>query len=201
MNRKNHNLKRIIYIFTAAILLIAAFGISCFATEGGAAVPGEAENFFATIYKELSQYTGEIFCALTFIGSVLLAFAYKKGLLPLITKALGSAGSTLSKIKDTTDSLGQSNKEFSEKISAAVNAAVDTVNGMSEKLLTLEAELTKMSEMKEERKMLNIVLRSQVEMLYDIFISSAMPQYQKDAISQKVTAMLELLKEDTSEAD
>ena len=203
MNRKNQTLKRIVYIFLAVAVLLSILSISCFAADAGADVTTEAEgaNFFATLYKEISRYSGEIFCALTFIGSIILAFAYKKGLLPLVTKALGSAGSTLSKIKDTTDSLDQSNHEFSEKISTALGSAVDTVNKMSEKLGTLELELSKMSETKEERKTLNTVLRSQVELLYDIFISSSMPQYQKDAISQKVSAMLELLKEDTSEAD
>ena len=34
-----------------------------------------------------------------------------------------------------------------------------------------------------------VILSAQVDMLYDIFMTSALPQYQKDAVGERIAAM------------
>ena len=61
----------------------------------------------------------------------------------------------------------------------------------------MNAELTEIrcSERKrtENTEELSVIVGTQIDMLYDIFMTSALPQYQKDAVGERVAKMKEAL--------
>ena len=157
------------------------------------------ENVFTTIFNQLKSYATEIFCGMTFIGSLILAYAYKKGLIPLIEKTLVSISGAVAKIKERTESgaiateeLGASLSEKLEKSEMIVNSMIDRIGEMNKELAEIKtSELERTDSCKE----LSIIVGTQIDMLYDIFMTSALPQYQKDAVGEKVAKMKETLKD------
>ena len=157
------------------------------------------ENVFTTIFNQLKSYATEIFCGMTFIGSLILAYAYKKGLIPLIEKTLVSISGAVAKIKERTESgaiateeLGASLSEKLEKSEMIVNSMIDKIGEMNKELAEIKtSELERTDSCKE----LSIIVETQIDMLYDIFMTSALPQYQKDAVGEKVAKMKETLKD------
>lgn len=161
------------------------------------------DNFFSKVYGEISNYLGEILCALTFVGSLTVAVAYKKGLLPLIEKSLTAIGNAITKIKDNAKDNAEQNTIISENIQERLNCASDVISLMSEKVDRLEkalnASIKDENEQRREKRQLHLVMNAQIDMLYDVFMSSALPQYQKDAIGEKIAKMKEAIAQNDCE--
>ena len=51
-----------------------------------------ATNIFEDAFTALEGFSSEILCALSFIGSLLIAFAYRRGLLPTVKNGIGAIG-------------------------------------------------------------------------------------------------------------
>ncbi len=161
------------------------------------------ENFFTAAYKEISSYASEILCTLTFIGSLVLAIAYKKGLLPLLERSLVTIGNAVGKIKESA-------KEGLDK-GEALGVSIEKKLGLTENMLSdiatrveimrhaLDESLENKVQADLDKKQMLIVMRAQIDMLYDVFMCSAIPQYQKDAIGEKIAAMKGALAENDGE--
>ena len=157
-----------------------------------------AENLFTTIFNQVKSYATEIFCAMTFVGSLILAYAYKKGLMPLIEKTLISIGGSVAKIKERTESGAIATEELGASLTAKLETSEAVINNMIDKINEMNQELSQIKASELERtdscKELSIIVNTQIDMLYDIFMTSALPQYQKDAVGERVSKMKELLK-------
>ena len=151
------------------------------------------ENIFAGIYNEAKEYTAEIISTITLIGTLILGFAYKKGLLPLVTRAISAIGQSVTKIKDDTESGMAATQTGLDSVTERLGELENSVTLFRETLDTLEEQLQCEAEYVKERKKMNTVMLAQIDMLYDIFMSSALPQYQKDAVGGKIQIMKEEL--------
>ena len=157
----------------------------------------DEESFFGKVYDELSEYATEILSALTLVGSLTLAVAYKKGLLPLVERSLVTIGNAITKIKDTASESAKQSTAMSLGIENKLTEAVTTLDSLREKVLELDKSLSKRikdeGETEREREQLRIIAEAQIDMLYDVFMTSALPQYQKDAVGERVAKMREAL--------
>ncbi len=153
----------------------------------------ELKNIFADIYSEITKYTTEIVSVITLIGTLILSIAYKKGLLPIVTRSIGSIQQAVSKIKDDTESGAQSTKDGLDSVSERIGEVEGSLKLFQGTLDSLEAKLECEAEYVKERKKMSTVMLSQIDLLYDIFMASALPQYQKDAVGCRVQAMKEEL--------
>lgn len=171
------------------------------ATDDKTSVTDAAEdNFFTVAYEEISSYASEILCALTLAASLILAFAYKKGLLPLVQGALVSIGNAVTKIKDSTEVSEQKASRLEENLENGIQGAKDTLDKVIERIAsfeqTISAKLINEEQIKEEYRKLGFVVGAQIDMLYDIFMTSALPQYQKDAVGERIAKMREAMAKD-----
>ncbi len=158
------------------------------------------ENFFEIIYNELSLHIDKILAVLTFVGSLIIAFAYKKGLIPVIQTALTSMGTRVVELKESTEkSMGIASDSI-VKVTEKLESAEQLITSLSDKLARLEKELDASKKDKEERAMFNTILLTQVEMLYDVFTSSSLPTYQKEIVGEKIAEMKKALSSLNSEA-
>lgn len=160
--------------------------------------PDNTVSFFEKAFREIKKYATEIFCALTFIGSMILTYAYKKGLLPLIESALLSIGNSVSKIKEKTDANEESTINLGKNMTERLERSEEIISTLTERIeeMTSTIEEVKDGELlkNRENQNLTVIISAQIDMLYDIFMSSALPQYQKDAVGERVALMKEALR-------
>lgn len=160
---------------------------------------GDETSFFDKVYGEVTAYASEILCALTFTGSLMLAFAYKKGLLPLVEKSLITIGNAVTKIKENTKESTELSSQLGINIGQRLSDTQDLIKQLTERIGTLEealnCSLENENESRLEGKQLRLVVDAQIDMLYDIFMSSALPQYQKDAVGERIAKMKGAIRE------
>lgn len=187
-------MKKIKRVFTFIIILaVLTCGLYVAAYANGETVTGgEREaSFYELIYSAVSENSEKIMSALAAIASLVLAFTYKKGLLPTLKSAIDKLCDAVAKIKN--ESALQSEKAQSLIGDAAdrLNAAKTAMDDITERLDALERELSESLETKDEKEKFRLILLAQTEMLYDIFMSSALPQYQKDIVGEKTAKIKE----------
>ena len=191
---------RIKLLIAVMLILVSALVLSVSASaqeaESTELADGTEENVFDKMYADVSEYATEILCAMTFAGSLILAFAYKKGLLPIVKGSLLSIGNAVSKVKDSVGESAEKGVKLGESIEKGLENTKTVLDGLVKKIseldTALEERLSDESERAHEAEVLRLVLLSQIEMLRDIFMSAALPQYQKDAVSEHIHKMKEV---------
>ena len=157
----------------------------------------EEVNFFSKVFTEISEYTSEILCALTLAGSLTLAVAYKKGLFPLIEKSLLAIGGAITKIKDSTKESEERNSALTQKIEDKLEGAEKVLESLASRVDSLDTALTESlrseGDKEREKTEMRIILSAQIDMLYDIFMTSTLPQYKKDEVGERIAAMREAM--------
>ncbi len=160
------------------------------ANDGGTSNPFEA--FFNTV----KVYATEIFCALTFVGSLILAYAYKCGLIPIIKGGIGALSATVSHIKETAERSEEKTGEIGKTVADRLGSAETALGDISEMLSLMAAKLDRLEADGDERRKMRIVMNAEVDMLYSIFMTSALPQYQKDEVGARIAKMREVMGDD-----
>lgn len=194
---------RIKLLIAVILILISTLCLSISASaqevESTEQTNGTEENVFEKIYTDVSEYATEILCAMTFAGSLILAFTYKKGLLPIVKGSLISIGNAVSKMKDSVGESAEHGAKLGESIEKGLENTKNVLDGLVEKIsvldTALEERLLNESERAREQEVLRLVLLSQIDMLRDIFMSAALPQYQKDAVGERIAKMKGALEE------
>ncbi len=182
-------MKRLISILILALTLATALSLTVFAE--GAAVPEEASapNIFDTVYGILIENSDKILSALAFAASLILMLAYKRGLLPILKGALSSLGGAVTRLR-----------EEAEKGSAEANAALGlaakqleeteaVIAGLAERLAEIEKKLLSAESLKSDSERLEVIMEHQIELLSNVFMSSSLPAYQKEAVGNRISAM------------
>ena len=194
---------RIKILIAVMLILVSALVLSVSASaqeaESTDLTDGTEENVFDKMYADVSEYATEILCAMTFAGSIILAFAYKKGLLPIVKGSLLSIGNAVSTVKDSVGESAEKGVKLGESIEKGLENTKTVLDGLVKKIseldTALEERLSDESERAHEAEVLRLVLLSQIEMLRDIFMSAALPQYQKDAVGERIAKMKGALEE------
>ena len=157
--------------------------------------PGDEveENAFSVFFEGVKTYATEILSALTLIASLVLAYAYKSGLTPVITNALTNLGKLLAGIRDSASENERMSKEITSAIGERLEAAEATVAKLTESIEAVTENLKREEESAKEKKKLSLVLEAQIDMMYSLFISSALPEYQKTAVAEKIEKMKEAI--------
>ena len=150
-------------------------------------------NIFTEIYDACIANAGMILSALSFAVSLALTLIYKKGLIPMISRATGTMKNG---IKAIGESLDQSRGETTDMLSGQ-GESIGKIGGELEKIAGEIKELSdKVGRVEDDmssRESIRIIMQGQIDMLYDIFMSSALPQYKKDDVGTRISAMKEQL--------
>ena len=193
-----NKLKYLIALVLTTALFIG-FAVHASADEGAEEITKEQseDNLFSKVYEEVASYASEILCGLTLVGSLTLAVAYKKGLLPLVEKSLLAIGNAVSGIKESTKESAEAGSRLKDNIEKRLTVASETLEALADKIGSLDKALSASLEgdakSRLEAKELRLVVDTQIDMLYDIFMSSALPQYQKDAVGERIAKMKEAM--------
>lgn len=142
----------------------------------------EKSSPFVLFYEALSEHAPAIMSAFAAIASVILAFCYGKGLLPMLKDALGGMLSAVGSLKTSVSENDGKLKEVSEALARRLEAAEESIGRITE----LTAAL---SEIGDGRADVITVMSEQVELLYDVFMQSSLPEYKKERIGERIASM------------
>jgi len=188
------NITKIIFTVFTVIFLTASLAISAFAAEGTS--DGDAgENAFELFYGFVSDNADKIFSLLAFIGALILSFAYKKGLFPFVEGALAKLTGAVGTLREETEKANAGTDEFLGKLTEKLKLSENILEDFNKRIRTLEEKLDTAALLNDKSDEMRAVMLAEVEMLYDIFISSSLPQYQKDKVGEVYQKMKSRLSE------
>ena len=180
-------------MITAA--LVGSFAIGASAEEAITEVVGDGEmtNVFEEIYLAAEANADKIFSALAFVGTLIVGAMYKSGLLPLLTDALARFKGTLDGIKLENERYESLTGAKIADIGGAIKSIENSIDKTNRELGRIESSLACYEETLKERESMKIILSAQIDMLYSIFMSSSLPQFEKEEIGNRITRMREEL--------
>ena len=200
-------MKKILITLSLLLLLVAcALSVSCYASEEyepvpdtsiDTAEPSQEQTFSDLVVESFQKYIGEIFCALTFLGSLLTTFLYKKGLLPALGEGINKIYSVVVK---TGEKASEAQKEYSELLDAFIEKALPILerakelSGYAEQLKEESHALKdELEREKQQRQILSKILTGQIDMLYGVFVSASLPEYQKEQLGAQYNRLRALI--------
>ena len=192
-------MKKLFTVTLSILVVLLLTAITAFASEGQEVAT--EENVFLEVYSFILKHSDKILSALAFCASLFLAFAYRSGIIPLIKGGLNTLGTVVTKLKEETNKAS----EVSEKaLCEAKDKLCDTekiLSALSEKLGELEEKLGDAIEDKKRAEDMRVIMESQIDMLYDIFMSSSIPLFQKEAVGEKISNMKKRLQQTEVDSD
>ena len=148
-----------------------------------------ASNPFDEMYQTISQHSSELLSLCSFVGTLIIALLYKKGLAPLLSGSADKLSSAIEGLKRDADTeilergkMIASRDEHAALLESRLERLTDKLDEMQARISS-EAELVSCTER------VRIVMQSQIDVLYDVFMSSSLPQYQKELIGERMLRM------------
>ena len=167
-------------------------------SEGGDTETAEGDSAWADeIYAIAAENADKIFALLACLSSLIVGFAYKKGLLPLVKNALNALGNGVVSLKESSEKAEELTRDALDEAAKRLTRAEECFDLIREKLSALEKELSAAKESSVKDGELRLIMNSQIDMLYEIFMSSSLPSYQKDAVGERVAEMKRALAAET----
>ena len=197
--------KHLIALALCAVMLLG-FGTAAAAEDSEAAdetttesAPAEVENtnVFEELYAAASEFSGEIASALAFLGSLIVALAYKRGLMPAVKSGIGAIGGAVSQLKDSTESYSKHQDELLTEFSERLCRAEEVLERFGQAIDEIAEKTEDGKCAAEDRASMKTLMSAQIDMLYDIFMTSSLPQYQKDAVNKRIGEMKEVTKSES----
>lgn len=179
------------FLLSLAISLSVLSSVTLLASASEAGEPNGAvesvqgeENVFTEIYRAVCENSADILSLLSFAASITVALFYKYALSPLIKGGLERISSGVKSIS------GESSKEYAALSEAQARICANEEK-IEEKLSEISESVLAMKDTEKPRleKSLLTVMQAQVNMLYEIFQSSALPVYQKEAVGNMISEM------------
>lgn len=193
-------MKKIFTVLLIALTLFSAAAVFSLAVESEADTV-TAENLFASVYEEIVRHSDKIFSALAFLGSLIIALAYRKGLLPLVRGSLNTLGNAVTKLNEQSETANADAKKSITEATDILACTQDKLAELCTSIAAIEAELQKASAENAKSTVLKRIMEAQIDMLYEIFMSSSIPLYQKEAVGEKISAMKKELASYSEESD
>ena len=153
------------------------------------------QSFLTSLSDDLKSNMSHILSALSLICTIILMFVYKSGFIPMVRNGVSALASKVKSISDETDKIAIDNAEAKKFIVSSLEDAEEKLSDMETALASLSANLADISAIKAKNNSLSEVLNIEVEMLYELFMTSTLPQYVKDRVGEKISDMKHKLTE------
>ncbi len=192
-------MKKVLTVTLTVFLIFSLLSVSVLASDGQEA--SAESNVFADVYSLILQHSDKILSALAFCASLFLAFTYRSGIVPLIKGGLNTLGATVTKLQEEADKASEASVKTLTEAKDKLTDTEKCLSSLSEKLDCVEKRLSEAIEDKKSAEDMKIILESQIDMLYDIFMSSSIPLFQKEAVGEKISAMKKRLLDTEEKSD
>ena len=197
-------MKKFLITIGLCLSLLIAVAIPAAAEEASAEAPlitevTEAEsegedNIFLTVYDEIASHLPELLSALSLLGAGMIAFCYKRGLLPLLKNGIGAIGSAAMDCGKKAESYAEESRNLCEKANDSIHFITTYMKKIEEDLYSLDEKISAVCMQKKEKEVMRELMHGQIDMLLEIFLASSLPQFEKDRVCKKVEEMKRSLK-------
>ena len=161
--------------------------------EDVAQASGTEETFFDELYGKFTENADKIFAALAFVGTMVVSFAYRKGLIPLLSGAMSTLKGSVDSIRENGTELTRHTEEALVSLCEKVRLINDDTDETRQEIKKIDEKISEIEKVLTHNESLKVILASQIDMLYAIFMSSSLPQYQKEEVGCRINAMREEL--------
>ncbi|MDY3845786.1 MAG: hypothetical protein SOZ62_02600 [Eubacteriales bacterium] len=155
-----------------------------------------------SLRNALTEHMGEIIGSVTLVLTAVVAILYKRGLLPSVANAVSainaSAGNAINKMCAYAQSTDQAMTKLSSDMVPISDAVADFSTKYSALLSDVASVTDKMKTVLSSEENLKQLISMQCEILYSVFMSASIPQYQKDYLG-KIYTQIKLLTENTTD--
>jgi hypothetical protein len=165
--------------------------------EGEESTDSSAGGIGATLLNIWDAHASEIFSALTLFGSLMLAYAYKKGLMPTLWGGLNRIAASAEEASERAKTLSEAAQGSITTLTEATAPVLARVESLCNGAETLAAQAQtleeRIREAEDDRALVKTLMTGVAEMLYGVFTAANLPQYAKEQLGQKyasVTAAL-----------
>lgn len=155
--------------------------------EGASDVQGN--NVFSELFEMIYEHSAQLLSALAFIGSVIIMICYKMGFLPMVKDGVRALAAGVDTLGKHTGSISDGTEKLRSDFEKKLRATEDVLNKMADTLSLLEVKLSAEGATRDELSTLKVVMAGEVDMLYEIFMAAALPQYLKDSVGERIAAM------------
>ena len=204
-------MKKLLVILIAVMLLISC-GVAASAADTDVAIENtdnayenaeqpNGSNPFSELYRYACEHADNIFSVLAFAGSVVIAFFYKKGLMPALSSALVNLRTSVKSIGDTAEKTLIGNESAYADLKSSIDLVGKGVDTLCIAIGDLDKRLTASEEQYNQMNAMKTIISAQVDMLYSIFMSSSLPQYSKDAVGERIAEMKAALAETITDGE
>ena len=172
----------VLFLFLVSLLLLPTAASE---TETVADAP---LGFTDTLAAFITDNGDTLLGVLTLIGSLLVAFFYKTGLMPVLRSGLSALAELLGKSRDLTESFTKDVGERFSRIEESVAPMVDAMRHGEEALLAVEGKLASLADALQtsagDRRKTAEVLRTETELFYEMLSSVNLPEAQKESMTE-----------------
>ena len=162
---------------------------------GGEGEKSAGANVFDQVYREICAHSSDMFSALAFAMGLFLTLAYKKKLLPNAKRALTLIQGKIEKLGESVSGEGERAQEKIKDTQLKLEKLGEMMVGMQSGLKSVCERIESLSEKDSDQAAFLVIMKEQIDMLYDIFMSSSLPQYKKDDVGNRINKMKEKLAE------
>ena len=197
-----------LFCLVLVCVLLCCFGIAVSAEEAEEQVVIEEDQtgtWGEQILSLIETHMAELFSALTLVGSMVLAYSYKKGLVPTLWGGLSSIAQTAEKTSERTRELAEMAEGSISSMTQAATPIFEKIEEMckgADQLAEQARQLeVRVREAEDDRALVKTLMAGVADMLYGVFSSANLPQYAKEQIGQRYTAICSALGEGRHEAE
>lgn len=169
-------------------------------TEAAEVLPdtsGASLPLVGSVSAFLEENSPTLLGILTLLGSLLVAFFYKLGLLPMLRSGLSALGDLLGKSASLTEGFTKSAGETIARIEDATAPIIAMTKDTKEVLCALEERIAALSDelsaSEADRLLTAEVLRTETELFYEMLHSVNLPEAQKESMTESYYRMKRLL--------
>ena len=193
-------MKKFIAIFIA-LITVFALGVCASAEEcepleeASTVISQDAESFpdeddsAGEIFDAILENVSGIVSILTFAISVILTLLYKKGLMPTLGGALGSIDSTVKSLGERAESGIASAEEAVRRIDGRIEDMGGIIDTVSKALVEIDKRMVELEENRSDKDSIKVMMRTQVEELWEMFSSSELSEISKKTFEEKLTVI------------
>ena len=160
--------------------------------EGDKAVE-EEKDFFTSLYRAYEENKGELFSLLSAIVSVVLVFAYQKGLLPLLKGGIGLIEGQVKGLREVNTQSREYSEQIGEKALSLANGMQSATEQMRELTETLLCRVEEGEQRDEELSKMRQCILWQAKLLGEVFLASSLPEYSKERVGRVVSDVESML--------
>ena len=180
-------MKKILLTISLCIGLCLALPFA--ATAASAEAATTEQSAFALLYEQLGAHLSEILSALCVLSGLLIAFCYKRGLLPLIKSGLSAIGAATKEWGENAESFGAEAKEICKNANSYIQTVGEKTEEIEKHLCAIEERLKSFEGLCGDSERVKDALGGQMDMLLEIFLSSSLPQFEKDRVTKKLDTL------------